>query len=80
MDFEQQLHAGEGRLIGSTQYPTSPVLSPVNSTAKQSPNEKFTVHGHRAGEVLAFRDGYEMGYIKGAIERRIGSLHELAPE
>jgi hypothetical protein len=40
----------------------------------------FVVHGCRANTVLAFRDGYEMGYIIGAIERRIGSLHELAPE
>jgi len=81
MCFAEENHgARSGRLIGSTQYPSSPVLFSVDSTAKHPSNAKFTVHGRRAGEILAFRDGYEMGYIKGAIERRIGSLHELAPE
>jgi len=40
----------------------------------------FIVHGRRAQTVLAFGDGYGRGYIIGAIERRIGSLHALAPE
>ncbi|MGK2956542.1 MAG: hypothetical protein ACSLFI_12855 [Solirubrobacterales bacterium] len=40
----------------------------------------FVFHGRHADAVLAFRPGYEMGYIIGAIERRTGSLQELAPE
>jgi len=43
-------------------------------------NASFIAHGRRADAILAFRHGYEMGYIIGAIERRIGSLQELAPE
>lgn len=39
-----------------------------------------TLHAFTAGKALAFRDGYRIGYIIGAIERRLGSLQELAPE
>lgn len=43
-------------------------------------NSKRLLHGRQAESVLEFSDGYEMGYIKGAVERRAGSLQELAPE
>ncbi len=43
-------------------------------------NSKRLLHGLEAESVLEFSDGYEMGYIKGAVDRRAGSLHELAPE
>lgn len=44
------------------------------------PSRGTTTYGRRAIEVLAFRDGYGIGYIIGAITRRLGSLHALAPE
>ena len=43
-------------------------------------NSKRMLHGLQAESVFQFSNGYEMGYIKGAVERRAGSLQELAPE
>ena len=42
-------------------------------------NSKRLLHGRQAESVLEFSDGYEMGYIKGAVDRRARSLQELGP-